>query len=451
MIGIIDWGSPKHYIFEEFNFEEDYPKLKTMVDVVLQQKKDEIRYNKKGFKKDERKAIASTMPWLDLRINSSFEIEHYNFFEITQNMINFCQQHVDDKKHRDKFPGYASTTLEGLMEKLESIDRIKKSDLKTSSSKENLLEKLGITEECAQYLSRIDDAIHKLKHLEGNYSALDVFSHAGEVIKADILDKARKEQGFLALDLGESRKFLGYAIADLVYEIEDIGFFRLKDVRNEAHGQLKSGFANEDEHYMYILGLLHKEATRAVKYSNFDLLSEDKLHMCNLDYPDCIELGRSKMIINDSKVRKSEEKNLLKKILSQYKESKDYIVTMADEVIMNDCKACGEGSNIVNGHLVDFGSVKIGLPTEDIVKYAMTKGYNKHQLEGLIQTYGILRSNHDHEFADNLRKRRLLGGSIRHAILKESLRFAASMTKRDLTEPKYLQQRDYYLALAGSI
>ncbi|MCK5026660.1 MAG: hypothetical protein KAS15_08745, partial [Nanoarchaeota archaeon] len=301
-----------------------------------------------------------------------------------------------------------------------------------------LFQKAGLEDEIYIEKAKEYDVQQKL---EGGFSSNIIVSSDESVIKISGNKPAQNELKIYSLDLKQMNAFIP-KLKDFL-KLDNTTLMVLSNVRNCESGFHKSGFHDPILHNLYLMGLFHKEATKAVGKNGILM---DSLIYETLDG----EKHYESMTIPLSHFNKQESRefryespyNLVKQVSPIIEDVNAYIIEDADTIVHGDWKL----ENTVNGHIFDFGVSRRGKEVEDISYFLseMNFKFKSEQMDQYIDYYIKFRSLHDCEFANDTKKHLEIKKYFIPARLKELSIRTGVRRKRKQTEEN-TQIRRYYI------
>jgi len=315
-------------------------------------------------------------------------------------------------------------------------------------------------EKLEKYVGEISEEVRNLKKLSGGYSSDGVAGLDGVIIKVDVPKRAREEYRNLRLDFKEASVYVPTPLSAPENLDDTTAIYTMSDITQGISGFDISGIRDPIKHYLDVAGWIHQRATEAVEREGIVLLVGPQ-KMDGMDYVTRIRTvaPRNQGIYRLIKVPVSAVSSLA----TPLDETNDLLRDVGDCVIHDNYKV----GNLEDGKVFDLGHMRWGHESEDIMRFLLDPEIKKFaECEGtrfyVDPVFGLVpdieyytkgyisdRAKHDPVFQANTKKRNEIISIGSQAAFKEDVRYAASMSRRDLSDQSKLVKRNLFLYRAN--
>ena len=333
----------------------------------------------------------------------------------------------------------------------ETIDSLRKPENETASLKKEIEDLFpGLEEKHLEYIIENDMLIK----LTGGFSSGIVLSSLESVAKQD--SKEANEyisKIYYGLDLGEFEEFRPKF--KRVVELANSSLLIMENTFSKEPAYLKTVLRGKENrnltkkdyinHNLYLMGLLHKEATRAVKRAekeNKDLQIKENIYK-TLDGKPHYEAIKEPLENTSNRVYKEFKDvpdELVKQIIPIIDNTLAYLKSGEQSIIDGDWK--GNGMNCPNGYKVD-PLFCYGKEIVDIANFLSEPALklSQAQMELYLNDYINIRSVHDAAFREDIAKQKEMYAWFDNVRLKELSVYLSCTRKRPLQETYYMNRR----------
>ena len=296
--------------------------------------------------------------------------------------------------------------------------------------------------------------------LKGGYSSGLVLSSDVLVAKQAAKENNAHEQRVYQWDLGSFDHY--QPRLEEVVELENSSLMVLSNVDSLQSGFAKSGYIpfNADgsfnigryiKHNLFVMGLFHKEATKAAKEQGDDFL--EPLIYQTLDGIPHYEAITTPLQGMTTRTYRQFKRDTPSRIVQEIGLIIDtfchYLQQGEVSVIHGDWKV----GNLPNGHVADYAIVQYGKEIVDIANFLSEPFFDLQpdDFKRYVKTYIGMRAEHDPGFRENTTKHQEMVSWLDSARMKELSIYASVMRKRDLSDPPMVERRQRFLHDIGQL